>query len=520
MNNKNKPRTKNSQENINHYLLKIYNDLKQHSDKAIIKNYVIGMFFIKYVSDLWNSRSKHYVDTYPNEAYLVTEMLKNERFVVPNSANFYTLHKQRFFSGNGERIDTAITELENKNPFKLIDGTFSIFKNISFNAIKLDGGVREKDALLQYLLEAFYTLELDVSSPQDSRNVGSLFNYLIQHFSSGSTNKSLDGSTPPSVASLMAKLISPQRGESICDPTCGCGTLLIQCAKEIQTQYGSKEYSLFGQETSDDLWSIAKLNLFFHEEDNHIIKWGDSLRQPHLLDYDDSLMTFDSVVCHPPFALENWGLEFLTNDPHNRFSLGSPPKNKGDYAFLLHALRTLKPATVDHPGGRLAIFLPHGVLFRGSSESEIRKQLVELGLLDTVIGLPEKLFTNAGLSGVIIIIKKQYLLPKKHSILFIDASRVLKSAKHGNYLSEDHINKIISTYKNRKTIENYSYLADIDDIRRNGYNLNIRRFVSVIEEEDHIDLDAVSKERNLLINQLEGIDSEMTQFLQELNIKK
>jgi type I restriction enzyme M protein len=220
------------------------------------------------------------------------------------------------------------------------------------------------------------------------------------------------------------------------------------------------------------------------------------------------LQHFDVVVANPPFSLEKWGYDGAANDRFGRFRRGLPPKTKGDYAFILHMIETLKPKS-----GRMGVVVPHGVLFRGSSEGKIRQQLIEENLLDTVIGLPEKLFYGTGIPAAILIFKKQ---KKDNNVLFIDASHEYKDGKNQNFLTDEHLKKVLDTYKEHKTVDKYAYLASFDEIKENDFNLNIPRYVDTFVEEEEIDLMAVRKEREQLKVQLTDLEKEMDGYLKEL----
>ena len=273
---------------------------------------------------------------------------------------------------------------------------------------------------------------------------------------------------------------------------------------------GSKKYALFGQEAIGSTWALAKMNMFLHGEDNHRIEWGDTIRHPMLLDKDGTgLLHFDIVTANPPFSLDKWGFEGADNDEFGRFRRGVPPKTKGDYAFISHMVETLKPES-----GRMGVVVPHGVLFRGAAEGKIRAQLIEENLLDAVIGLPEKLFFGTGIPAAILIFKKQ---KTDNKILFIDGSREFKSGKNQNQLTANNIQKIIDTYKARETVDKYAYLATLEEIKENDFNLNIPRYVDTFEEEAEIDLVAVRTERLQLQNELKALEVKMEGYLKELD---
>ncbi|WP_180066710.1 type I restriction-modification system subunit M [Acinetobacter sp. YH12129] len=473
------------------------------------KDYILTMLFLKYISDVWQDHYDNYKNEYGDEPELIEEMMKNERFVLPRESNFYTLHERRFEPGNGERIDMALHALEEANGTKLKDVGKSVFQDISFNTDKL-GEEKQKNTILKDLLEVFAVPELDLKPSR----VGSLdvigngYEFLIKNFAASGGQKAGEFYTPPEVSDLIAELLDPQKGDSICDPACGSGSLLMKCGRKVVTNHNSKEYALYGQEAIGSTWSLAKMNMFLHGEDNHKIEWGDTIRNPKLLDKNGDLMLFDIVTANPPFSLDKWGYEQAENDKFDRFRRGLPPKTKGDYAFISHMIETLKPVT-----GRMGVVVPHGVLFRGSSEGKIREKLINENLLDAVIGLPEKLFYGTGIPAAILIFKKQ---KSDDSVLFIDASREFKSGKNQNNLTEDNIAKIVETYRTRKSIDKYAYLATLQEVKNNDYNLNIPRYVDTFEEEAEIDLVAVRAEREQLKTQLAELEVQMAKYLEEL----
>ncbi|WP_179996857.1 type I restriction-modification system subunit M [Acinetobacter sp. YH16050] len=473
------------------------------------KDYILTMLFLKYISDVWQDHYDNYKNEYGDEPELIEEMMKNERFVLPRESNFYTLHERRFEPGNGERIDMALHALEEANGTKLKDVGKSVFQDISFNTDKL-GEEKQKNTILKDLLEVFAVPELNLKPSR----VGSLdvigngYEFLIKNFAASGGQKAGEFYTPPEVSDLIAELLDPQKGDSICDPACGSGSLLMKCGRKVVSNHNSKEYALYGQEAIGSTWSLAKMNMFLHGEDNHKIEWGDTIRNPKLLDKNGDLMLFDIVTANPPFSLDKWGYEQAENDKFDRFRRGLPPKTKGDYAFISHMIETLKPVT-----GRMGVVVPHGVLFRSSSEGKIREKLINENLLDAVIGLPEKLFYGTGIPAAILIFKKQ---KSDDSVLFIDASREFKSGKNQNNLTQENIAKIIETYRARESVDKYAYLATLQEVKDNDYNLNIPRYVDTFEEEAEIDLVAVRAEREQLKTQLAELEVEMAKYLKEL----
>lgn len=498
-----------SQDTINKALWAACDTFRGTINAGNYQDFLLTMLFVKYISDVWQDHYDAYQKEYGNEPELITEMMKNERFVLPQSASFYALYERRYEPGNGERIDQALHAIEEANGNKLKDAGKSVFQDISFNTDRL-GDEKQKNDILRHLLEDFAKPDLNLR-PSNVGNldvIGNAYEFLIKNFAASGGQKAGEFYTPPEVSDLIAELLDPQAGDSICDPACGSGSLLMKCGRKVVSNHQSKQYALYGQEAIGSTWSLAKMNMFLHGEDNHKIEWGDTIRNPKLLDKDGNLMLFDVVAANPPFSLDKWGHDDAEHDKFGRFRRGIPPKTKGDYAFISHMVETLKPKT-----GRMGVIVPHGVLFRGSSEGVIRQKLVDENLLDAVIGLPEKLFYGTGIPAAILVFKKQ---KSDNNVLFIDSSREFKSGKNQNQLSEADIQKIIATYKARANVDKYAYLATLDEIKENDYNLNIPRYVDTFEEEEEIDLVAVRKEREQLKSQLADLEVEMAKYLEEL----
>lgn len=471
----------------------------------IYKDYVLTMLFLKYISDVWQDHYDAYARDYGDTPDLIIEMMKNERFVLPEGASFYALYKRRHEAGNGERIDQALHAIEDANTGKLRD----VFQDISFNSNRL-GEEAQKNDLLRHLLEDFAKPELNMR-PSRIGNldvIGNAYEFLIKNFASDAGRKAGEFYTPPEVSELMAEIMDMNEGEEACDPACGSGSLLMKCGRRVVAKTGSRKYALYGQESIGSTWALAKMNMFLHGEDNHRIEWGDTLRNPKLLDGEDGLKHFDVVVANPPFSLDKWGHDTAAQDRFGRFRRGLPPRTKGDYAFILHMVETMKPRT-----GRMAVVVPHGVLFRGSTEGVIRKKLIEENLLDAVIGLPEKLFYGTGIPAAILIFRKN---KADRDVLFIDASREFKPGKNQNQLTGEHINKILSTYRAGESVPSYAHLAASDEIAANEWNLNIPRYVDTFEEEEQIDLAAVRAERLKLKEELVALETNMDGYLKEL----
>lgn len=495
-----------SQKSINAAVWSACDTFRGTVDPSIYKDYVLTMLFVKYLSDVWQDHYDNYKEEYGDHSELITEMMANERFILPETANFYSLYDKRHEPGNGERIDKALHAIEEANITKLAD----VFQDISFNSNKL-GDEKQKNEILRHILEDFAKDELNLH-PSRIGNldvIGNAYEFLIKNFAATSGKKAGEFYTPPEVSELIAELVDPQEGEDFCDPTAGSGSLLLKCGNQVKKNFkGSKKFALYGQEAIGSTWALAKMNMFLHGVDNHKIEWGDTIRNPKLTDGENKLKHFDVVVANPPFSLEKWGVEVAEADPYGRFRRGTPPKTKGDYAFILHMIETLKPKT-----GRMGVVVPHGVLFRGAAEGRIRQALIEENLLDAVIGLPEKLFYGTGIPAAILLFKKN---KSDDKVLFIDASREFDSGKNQNQLNDDNIKKVVETYQSREAIDKYSYLASLEEIQENDFNLNIPRYVDTFEEEEEVNLVAVRQERIQLQGELATLETQMDEYLKEL----
>jgi type I restriction enzyme M protein len=501
-----------NQDQINKAVWNACDTFRGTVDPSIYKDFILTMLFLKYISDVYQDEYDGLVKLHGDKPELIHAMMAKQRFVLPKGASFWDLYESRHEPGNGQRIDQALHAIEEANGGKLKN----VFQDISFNTDKL-GQEKQKNDLLRHILEDFgkEILNLRPSRVGSLDIIGNAYEFLIKNFAASSGKSAGEFYTPPEVSDLLAIILDPQEGDQICDPACGSGSLLMKCGRMVRKNFnGSKKYALFGQEAIGSTWALAKMNMFLHGEDNHRIEWGDTIRHPMLLDKSGKgLLHFDIVTANPPFSLDKWGVDGAANDEFGRFRRGVPPKTKGDYAFISHMIETLKPGSSSQKGGRMGVVVPHGVLFRASSEGKIRQQLIEENLLDAVIGLPEKLFFGTGIPAAILLFKKNKADKK---VLFIDASREFRSGKNQNQLTSENLQKIVDTYKDRTTIDKYAYLASFDEIKENEFNLNIPRYVDTFVEEEEIDLIAVRAERLQLQNELKKLEVEMEGYLKEL----
>jgi type I restriction enzyme M protein len=497
-----------NQDEINSVLWKACDTFRGTIDPAYYKDYILVMLFVKYISDVWLDKLDELHEQYGDDEDRIQRRLKRERFVLPDGSDFYTLWEQRNAPDIGESINKALDKIEEANPDKLEN----VFRNIDFNSEANLGQTQQRNERLKNLLNDFNSdkLNLRPSRVGNLDVIGNAYEYLIGRFAAGAGKKAGEFYTPPEVSTLLARLLDPQPGDRICDPACGSGSLLIKCVEQVE----SDDYAVYAQELNGSTWALCMMNMFLHEVNvtQRNIKWGDTLKKPQLIQ-DSGLMRYNVVVANPPFSLDKWGAENADNDQYKRFWRGVPPKSKGDYAFITHMIET----TFSEPShnGRVGVIVPHGVLFRGSSEGKIRQQLIDENLLDAVIGLPANLFYGTGIPAAILIFKRNRSDDK---VLFIDASREYAEDSNQNKLRPSDLDKILETYHARVFVDKYAYLADRDEIAENDYNLNIPRYVDTFEEEDPIDIAEVQREIDTLETQLTDVKTRMAQYLKELGL--
>lgn len=490
-------------------------------DSSRYKDYILSMLFVKYLSDVYKETRDNYMKQYDGDFNRVERAMSRERFVIDESSSFYYLYEKRNDAEIGQKINVALSYIEEHNSGKLRN----VFRSIDFNSTVDFGEVRQKNAVLKNLLEDFNDLDLRPSQLDSVDIIGDSYEYMIANFASDAGKKGGEFFTPSRVSELVANLVTPKENDRIYDPTCGSGGLLLKAFQQIP----NKKARIYGQEYNAQTWALCTMNMFLHNVDDAVIWQGDTLSNPQNIE-NDKLMKFQVIVANPPFSLDKWDSGFLSNvsdeakgkklekmtaemDPYKRFDWGVPPASKGDYAFVLHMLHSLDDAT-----GRMAVVLPHGVLFREASEGRIRRQIIEnFNLLDAVIGLPANLFYGTSIPACILIFKKNRT---KRDVLFIDASGEgnYEKGKNQNILRPGDINRIVAAYETYQTEEKYSYVATFDDIKENDFNLNIPRYVDTFEEEEPVDIEQVQTNIKSIEAELVEVQAQMKKYLEELGL--
>lgn len=496
-----------TQDDLNKLLWAAADSARGTVDGGVFKDYVLALLFYKYMSDMHRVERAKLIERYGDDKERIDMRLKNARFVMPDGASFYDVYAQQSADNIGEILNVALQQIEDANDAKLHD----IF-TVDFNSQAILGPTDQRNKMIRNLLKDFNNADL---SEVDDDILGNAYMYMIERFGTEAGKKAGEFFSPRTLCKLVAQLAAPKAGDRICDPACGSGGLLLLAGAEVEKS-GSKDYALYGQEKTGTTYNLARMNMFLHGLDSARIEWGDTLNNPLLRD-GNGLMKFDVVVANPPFSLDKWGDKSLENDKYNRFWRGMPPASKGDYAFISHMVETAKAKE-----GRVAVIVPHGVLFRGSSEGRIRQALIQENILDAVIGLPSGLFQTTGIPVAVLIFDRSREPGGKNEnrkdVLFIDASREFTAGKNQNTLSDENIAKIVDTYKKRSEIDKYSHVATFDEIKENDFNLNIPRYVDTFEEETPVDIPATRKRIAELTAELSKTTAEMEKYLKELGL--
>lgn len=507
---------------------------RDNIDAANYKDYVLSMFFVKYLSDTFAESVDDLKEQY--EGIRLERQIENLPFVLKKEYTFDYLLENQYAPDLGNKISEALTGIESTNA--ILDG---IFRGIDFNSENNLGKKEQKNPILRNLLNDFANLDLRPRSiateegqvPADV--IGDAYEYMIGEFATMAGKKAGSFFTPQQVSEIMAQIVAPKENDRVYDPTCGSGSLLIRAARKG----GFDKVTMYGQEVNSSAISMAKMNMFIHGIKDANIKWGDTLANPQHLDSDGNLMKFECIVANMPFSKDKWAAGFNPGgevsmedetgkgkakkkefkmeaglDKFHRFDMGIPPASKGDWAFLLHMIYSMSG------NGRIAAVAPHGVLFRGASEGKIRQAVIEKNLIDAVIGLPENLFYGTSIPACILVFRKGRTTT---DVLFVDASKEFKKDKAKNVLEPANIAKIVETYRAFRNgesaeIDKYSHVATLEEIQKNDFNLNIPRYVDTYEEEELIDIDEVNAEIADLKKQIAEAEAQMAKYLEELGL--
>ena len=504
-------------------LWNIANDLRGKMGADEFRDYILGFIFFKYLSEKAITfanellKDEGMVEKYneldesnPDHAELIEGIKENSVDEVG-----YALSPSQLFHSLAERgrqnqfilddlaetlraIERSTLGAESEDDFA------NLFEDLDINSTKLGNNANDRNELISKVLTHLDNIDFDLSN-SESDVLGDAYEYLIGEFASGAGKKAGEFYTPQTVSTLLAKIVTQgkERLRSVYDPTCGSGSLLLRVKREVKDVD-----MIFGQEMNRTTYNLARMNMILH--DVHFakfdIKQEDTLTRPQHID-----MRFDAVVANPPFSAK-WSADpiYLQDERFSRYGKLAP-SSKADMAFVQHMLHQLDEQ------GTMAVVLPHGVLFRGSSEGVIRQYLIEqLNVIDTIIGLPANIFYGTSIPTCILVLKKNR--EHKDNILFIDASNEFEKQKNQNKLLPEHLDNIIGAFENRQNIDKYAHVATLQEVKGNDFNLNIPRYVDTFEAEDEIDLDAIAKALQDLDEESHKTDEVINGFCAELGI--
>ncbi|WP_042146293.1 MULTISPECIES: class I SAM-dependent DNA methyltransferase [unclassified Pseudoalteromonas] len=526
-------------------------------DSSDFKNYIFGLIFLKRLNDVFLERIDQEMEKEgcsKEEAIAIIEEDYANEFV-PEDARWDKIVKKT--ENIGESIDEAFAEIEAQNP--------DLERVLT--AIKFGDKERLSNDLLQRLLRHFNKHKLGNNNLYKADMLGDAYEYLIAQFADDAGKKGGEFYTPHGVVELIVKLIDPQPGHEIYDPTFGCGGMLVESARHIAdkpngTLYGKPNCVLYGQERNLGTWAIGKLNLFLHNMKAKLER-GDTLVDPKHKD-GNSILSFDRVIANPPFSALDWWTPLEANkqtktdkngnvkevapkynkelkDPYGRFSYGIAPRKKADFAFVQHMVASLKE------DGRMGVVVPHGVLFREGDDGKIRKGMLKgvndfIGdLIEGIIGLPTSLFYNTGIAAAIILINKSKPAALKDKVVFIDASESFEEGKNQNKLLDTDIETITASFNKaveqlveageqtqdqtkallrQVEVEKYLRVVEMEEIEQNDFNLNISRYIDTSEPEEIINVKSVLKSLDLIDDEIVELDKVLKQHLSTINFNE
>ncbi|GAO99900.1 type I restriction-modification system subunit M [Fructobacillus ficulneus] len=498
---------------------KTLNETRGKIEPSEYKNYIFGIMFYKYLSEKaqnWLNGilgDETWESVWQEDAAGAAEYMQENLGYVIQPGDMFSDWKQAISADkfNIMMVSDALVRFDQGVSADAKPDFAGIFSDIDLGSTRLGANTQTRTATMMDWINLMDEIELDA----DADVLGDLYEYLIGMFATNSGAKAGEFYTPHQVSDIMARILTAGREEkesyTLYDPAMGSGSLLLTTASHMKNDGVRGAIKYYGQELITTTFNLARMNLMMHgvafndinlrNSDTLASDWPDGA-----VDGIDNPRMFDAVMANPPYS-QKWDAENRTDDP--RFKYGVAPKGKADFAFLLHCLYHLKS------DGRMAIVLPHGVLFRGAAEGRIRQALLENQNISAVIGLPSNIFTNTSIPTIIMVLEKNRT---NDDVLFIDASKGFEKQKNSNQLRQEDIDLIVKTFLDRQDVEKYAHVASMDEIRENDFNLNIPRYVDTFEEEEPVDLVKVSQDIEEVQADIEKEEAELLALINELAI--
>lgn len=476
------------------FLWKSADILRGKIDSSDYKKYIFGLLFYKRMSDVWDEEYNSVMQEYNDKTIASADY--NHRFQIPKDCRWEVITEQA--ESIGQKLNDIFEKLANANSPKLD----KIFDDLDFA-----NKDRFPNETLQRLINHFSQYNFG-NTYISSDLLGDAYEYLIKQFAADAGKKGGEFYTPREVEKVIIGILKPHQKDHIYDPTAGSGGFLLEAYDYLKQKSGekiAKTLYLYGQELNISTFAIAKINMFLHGLDSADIRRGDTIANPQFLTQNGNLQTFDICVANPPYAIKDWESEIFKTNKYGRLEgYDMPPEKNADYAFVLHIIKSM------NINGRAGIVLPHGVLFKSGAEGRIREQIIKNDLIESIIGLPSKLFYGTGIPAIVLILNKNKPEEKKNKIIIINAEQDFLKGKNQNSLRPQDINKIVKAYDGYSDIEKYARIVDFKEISNNNYDLSINKYIDNSEKEDVVDikhewleLKKIEKEREILNKKLE-----------------
>jgi type I restriction enzyme M protein len=452
------PNSMYSQQELDTKLMAAANALRGPIDAADFKAYIFPLLFLKRISDTWHWERARALELFDDDENLAA-LPDNYRFIVPSACTWEDVLALDENVGAG--LQLVFDRLQEANPETLAG---------VFGTVQWANKANLPEERLTAVLDVFTGMKLDPDSVTHDL-LGAGYEFLLKNFADESGKKAGEFFTPRAVVRLLVQLLDPKEGESVYDPTCGSGGMLVEAVNQVRAHgQDPRTLRLYGQEVQATTAAIARMNLYLHDIETFSIRRGDTLRDPSFREKDGALSRFDVVIANPPFSLKGWGRAAWVDDPFGRSEFGVPPESYGDLAFVEHMVCSMNVET-----GRVAVVMPHGVLFRRGLEQEIRRNLIEAGVLEAVIGLPPNLFYSTGIPACVLVFRAGSHHPGQ--VLFIDASGHFKKGRNQNEIAAPDILAVVSAYRQTLEAPAPNRMVSLDEIATEGWDLNIGRYV-------------------------------------------